>query len=130
GIFARAPRPDLILLDLLLPDGEGQEFIRQMRCADSSTADADNELALESEERIPIVVLTASDDDETRRQCESLNVDNYMCKPVSEEEFLRVIRQHKHLMLLSSAAQPSAALNGNIDFDQPIDSDDPLPPPD
>jgi two-component system, chemotaxis family, response regulator Rcp1 len=86
GIFARAPRPDLVLLDLVLPDGDGIEVLRGIR-------------DLAGNAQIPVVVLTASDDEDDRESCESLTIDNYITKPVDEEKFLRVIRDHKRLLI-------------------------------
>ena len=86
AVFARAPRPDLILLDLLLPDGDGIDVLRGIR-------------ELPSVGQVPVVVLTASDDESDRRSCESLSIDDYIQKPVDEEKFLRVIREHKRLLV-------------------------------
>src|SRR4051812_17105667 len=49
GVFARAPRPDLVLLDLLLPKVNGLEVLAAVR-GDAKLHD------------IPVVVLTASPD--------------------------------------------------------------------
>ncbi len=61
----------------------------------------------------PVVVLTSSDDMETRERCQSMNVDDFITKPVDEEQFLRVVREHKRLMMFSRtvvASEPHAAL--------------------
>lgn len=86
AVFARAPRPDLVLLDLVLPDGDGIDVLRGIRQSQGVTP-------------IPVVVLTASDDADDRQSCESLLIDNYITKPVDEEKFLRVIRDHKRLLI-------------------------------
>lgn len=91
GVFARAPRPAVILLDLFLPDTDGVEFLRKLR--------AENELA-----NIPVVVLTSSDDGSDQRQCEQLGVSSYIRKPFNEEKFLSVIRRIKGLSLAIEAA--------------------------
>jgi len=91
GRFARAPRPDLVLLDLLLPDGEGLEVLRQLR-------------ETPGQEETAVVVLTAAESDAMRQACEQLHVDNYITKPVDEEKFLRVIREHKRLLLFDRAS--------------------------
>jgi CheY-like chemotaxis protein len=79
GVFARAPRPDLILLDLLLPKVNGLEVLAAVR--------QDAKLS-----EIPVVVLTASPDDELRSQAELLGVDGYISKPVAWEKFLATVR--------------------------------------
>jgi len=80
GKFARAPRPDLILLDLGLPKTDGREVLEQIK--------ADDDLS-----QIPVVVLTASNSEEDRLATEKLNVENYMTKPIDLERFLSVVKE-------------------------------------
>jgi CheY-like chemotaxis protein len=80
GKFSRAPRPDLILLDLGLPKQDGREVLAEVKTDD----------ALRS---IPVVVMTNSDDEEDRLQSELLGVDSFITKPVDTEKFLSVVRQ-------------------------------------
>lgn len=82
GVFARAPRPDLILLDLLLPKVSGLEVLAAVR-GDEKLRD------------IPVVVLTGSVDEELRAQAESLGVDGYIGKPVEWPKFLATVRALK-----------------------------------
>jgi CheY-like chemotaxis protein len=84
--FARAPRPDLILLDLNLPRKSGMDVLGELR-EDSELKD------------IPVVVLTASEAAEDRAQCELLEVDSYITKPVNLEKFLAVVKQLKRFWL-------------------------------
>ncbi len=86
GVFARAPRPDLILLDLDLPKKDGRQVLTEVRAAP----------ALES---IPVVVLTGSLVHRTILQAEQLRVDDFMTKPVSLEQFIRVIKSLRRLWL-------------------------------
>src|SRR5436309_12970797 len=62
GVFVHAPRPDVILLDLLLPKINGLEVLATVR-GDDKLKD------------IPVVVLTGAADDELRMQAELLGVD-------------------------------------------------------
>lgn len=87
GIFARAPRLDLLLLDMLLPDGTGIDVLEEMLEIHPDSG------------RIATVVLTALEDDTYRQRCDELGVYDYIQKPVSEDEFLRVVRDHKKLMI-------------------------------
>jgi two-component system, chemotaxis family, response regulator Rcp1 len=82
GIFARAPRPDLILLDLGLPKKDGREVLAEIR--------ADNELR-----DIPIVVMTGSTDEADMAHTQMLQVESYLVKPVSLSKFLHVVRELK-----------------------------------
>lgn len=79
GIFAKAPRPDLILLDLLLPKKDGLEVLAEIK-ADFDLKD------------IPIVILTSSDTEDDRSRCRLLHVDDYITKPVNLEKFLHVVK--------------------------------------
>ncbi|MFV2067744.1 MAG: response regulator [Pirellulales bacterium] len=80
GSFAMAPRPDLILLDLKLPKKDGRQVLDEIRaCHDLM--------------RIPVVVLTISEEGEKRLREENLQVESYLIKPVDIEQFLTVIRQ-------------------------------------
>jgi CheY-like chemotaxis protein len=85
GVFARAPRPDIILLDLLLPKKDGFDVLRELKAAP--------ELAT-----IPVIVMTSSDAAADREKCHALHVDDYVTKPVNLDKFLDVMkRQRKHL---------------------------------
>ncbi len=87
GVFARAPKPDVILLDLFLPDTTGVELLRRLR--------EDDVLA-----NIPVVILTSSDDGSDQYACEQLGVSSYIRKPVNEAKFLSVIRRLRELSLI------------------------------
>ena len=78
GKFSRAPRPDLILLDLGLPKKDGREVLKEIK-ADPGLAE------------IPVVVLTASTDQEDRLASERLQVESYLTKPVNLEKFLELV---------------------------------------
>jgi len=77
--YAKAPRPDLILLDLNLPRKDGREVLREIK--------ADRQL-----KRIPVVVLTTSDADEDILKSYDLCANCYITKPVDLYQFIRVIR--------------------------------------
>jgi two-component system, chemotaxis family, response regulator Rcp1 len=82
GMFAKAPRPDLILLDLRLPKIDGLKVLAEIRSDDGLKS-------------IPVVVMTASKDDEDEQRCEMLDVEHYITKPVDLEKFLAVVKQLK-----------------------------------
>jgi two-component system, chemotaxis family, response regulator Rcp1 len=82
GRFARAPKPDLVLLDLMLPKRNGLEVLAELR----------SDLSLKD---LPVVVLTASEHEEDRTQCELFQVDCYIQKPVNLEKFLEIVKQLK-----------------------------------
>ena len=78
GAFADAPQPDLILLDLNLPNKDGREVLAEIK--------ADRELA-----KIPIVVLTTSQADEDIARAYQLHANCYITKPVDFNQFLHII---------------------------------------
>lgn len=80
GIFHRAPRPDLVLLDLGLAKKDGREVLAEIR--------ADENL-----KSIPVVILTASVRDTDYLKSQLMGVDAYLVKPVNMTDFLNVIRQ-------------------------------------
>ncbi len=80
GVFADAPRPGLILLDLNLPRKDGREVLAEVK--------ADAELR-----SIPVVVLTTSDAEEDILRSYSLHANAYVTKPVDFDRFIEVVRQ-------------------------------------
>lgn len=82
GRFSRAPRPDLVLLDLGLPSLDGRELLAAMR--------ADPEL-----QDIPVVVMTGEATSVHDSMLDSLDVQGFMVKPVNMEKFLALVEQLK-----------------------------------
>ncbi len=76
----RERRPDLILMDILMPGMSGLEAIRHIR------ADADQQVA-----SIPIVVITARVMPGDREECMAAGADEYLPKPVSLKRLIEVI---------------------------------------
>ncbi|HEX7746581.1 MAG TPA: response regulator transcription factor [Micromonosporaceae bacterium] len=74
---AKAHRPDLVVLDVMLPDLDGFEVIRQMR---------------EEGTRTPVVFLTARDATDDKIRGLTLGGDDYVTKPFSLEELTARIR--------------------------------------
>ncbi len=82
GKFSRAPRPDLILLDLGLPLKDGREVLTETKADDSLKV-------------IPVVVMTASTDETDRIESENLSVQAYLQKPVDLGKFLELVKELK-----------------------------------
>ena len=68
--------PDLILLDLGLPDMDGMEIIRQVRTWSS----------------VPIIVLSARTQEQEKVRALDLGADDYLTKPIGTSELLARIR--------------------------------------
>jgi two-component system KDP operon response regulator KdpE len=70
-------RPDLIVLDLGLPDMQGHELLRAMRARNDS---------------VPIVVLSSRDDEAGKVQALDSGADDYVTKPFGMDELLARLR--------------------------------------
>ena len=77
--FAKAPRPHLIVLDLNLPKKDGREVLAAIKADDSL-------------KRIPVVVLTTSQDEQDVLRSYNLHANCYITKPVDLDQFIRVVR--------------------------------------
>jgi two-component system, OmpR family, response regulator RegX3 len=75
GAFERA-RPDLVLLDVMLPDGSGFEVCRELR----------------ARSRVPIIMLTARGEEADRVAGLELGADDYVVKPFSARELVARVR--------------------------------------
>jgi PAS domain S-box-containing protein len=78
--LARAQQPDLILLDLNLPDMTGDEVLHRLK-SDPSTR------------QIPVIMVSADAMGERVEQLLRLGASGYLTKPYKLDEFLRVIQQ-------------------------------------
>lgn len=82
GPFVKAPRPDLILLDLGLPKMDGREVLDEIK--------ADHQF-----QSIPVVIQTSSQTHEDIVRSEQLNVESYLVKPLDLDKFLTLIHDLK-----------------------------------
>ncbi len=74
------PIPEIILLDLNMPDMGGEEFLRRIK--------ADNEL-----DAIPVVILTTSDSERDIIESYKLHASGYIKKPIKLEDFHQVLQK-------------------------------------
>jgi two-component system, chemotaxis family, response regulator Rcp1 len=79
GEHAKAPRPDLIMLDLNLPRKDGREVLKEIK--------EDDDL-----KRIPVVILTTSKAEEDIVKSYSLHANCYVTKPLAIEQFITVVK--------------------------------------
>jgi len=80
------PLPDLVLLDVQMPDTDGIEVLRKVK--------ATPEL-----KRIPVIVLTSSKKESHVAQAYDLGANSFLVKPVSFEDFVELIRTIKNYWL-------------------------------
>ena len=81
---AGEPRPDLILLDVMMPEMDGHEVLRRLR-AQPSTAD------------IPVIFVTALDADEDEEIGLALGAVDYVTKPIKPALLLARVKAHLEL---------------------------------
>ena len=85
-LFARGSRcrakeaSYLLMLDIRMPKVDGVEVLRQIK--------ADPEL-----KKIPVIMLTTTDDPREVAHCHALGCSNYIVKPVDYEKFAEAIKQ-------------------------------------
>lgn len=76
--LARSRKPDLVILDLMLPGMSGLDVCRQLRTASD----------------VPIIMLTAKDSEADKVSGLELGADDYMTKPFSMRELVARVRAH------------------------------------
>ena len=100
---ARDMRPDIVVLDVMLPDMDGLEVLRRLRT---------------EFERTPVLFLTAKDAVEDRIAGLTAGGDDYVTKPFSIEELvlrLRALLRRSHVAL---AADSSLLTVGDLSLDE------------
>ena len=93
---AESWKPDIILMDLRMPVMDGPTAIRTLR-SNPDTSD------------IPIFVLSAYSDAETRDQCKQIGVDKFMSKPINVEKVDAAIKE-----ILKRQTQETASRLGDL----------------
>ncbi len=101
ALHGREP-PDVVILDLMLPDGDGLDICRQMRARSDSP--------------IPILMLTARGDPMDRVVGLEMGADDYLPKPFEPRELLarlRAILRRRH-----AGPRPDVLRYGRIEIDR------------
>jgi two-component system response regulator RegX3 len=94
--------PDLVLLDLRLPDGDGRDLAREIR----------------STSAVPIIMLTARGTELDRIVGLELGADDYVVKPFSGAEVVARIRAVLRRTRANAAAPPATPIAmGNLEVD-------------
>ncbi len=84
--YAKAPRPDLILLDLNLPKKDGREVLKELKLDDNLKS-------------IPTVILTVSKAEEDVFKTYNLHANCYITKPLDLNQFSHVVKSIKEFWL-------------------------------
>lgn len=69
-------RPDIVLLDVMLPDCDGMEVCYEIR----------------KKYKMPIIMLTASSSEKDRKRSFELGVDDYVAKPFYTKELVALVK--------------------------------------
>lgn len=73
--WAQKNEPDLVIVDYMMPELDGLEFIRRLR-------------ATPGKENLPILMVTANDQKQVRYQALEMGAADFLTKPVDKTEFL------------------------------------------
>ena len=86
-----AELPDLVVLDIMMPEMDGFEVCRRLR----------------EWSQLPIIMLSARDDESDKVQCLDLGADDYITKPFGKDEFIARVRA---VMRRAEAASPTPTI--------------------
>jgi two-component system KDP operon response regulator KdpE len=98
---ARARRPDLIILDLGLPDGDGVEFLRDLR----------------GWSKVPVIVLSARVGEQDKIGALDAGADDYLTKPFGVGELLARVRATSRRHLEAGADAGAVFEFGDVKID-------------
>ncbi len=105
-MMASSHNPDVVLLDLGLPDIDGIDIIKKIR----------------TWSQMPIIVISARTEDKDKIDALDVGADDYLTKPFSVEELLARIRVTKRRLsaMQSSNKSESVFINGNLKIDYAV----------
>jgi two-component system OmpR family response regulator len=101
--IARSGKPDLIILDILLPQMNGLEVCRILR----------------KEMAIPIIMLTARDTEIDKITGLDLGADDYVTKPFSMRELMSRIRSLLRRAEIQPVTSETKLISGDLEIDVP-----------
>ena len=100
--LAASQNPDMVLLDLGLPDGDGVEVIKKVRLWTET----------------PIIVISARDEDADKIEALDAGADDYLTKPFSVAELLARLRStQRRLTHLAAGSTDAVFKNGDLVID-------------
>ncbi|HHV29763.1 GGDEF domain-containing response regulator [Acetivibrio mesophilus] len=105
--MVRVEKPDLVLLDVVMPDMDGFEVCKILR------DDEGNNL-------MPIIMLTAQDNEDDKLTGLELGADDYIIKPFNSRELASRVRNTLRRIDRNRWANPLTGLQGNIEIQTEI----------
>jgi two-component system, OmpR family, KDP operon response regulator KdpE len=100
-IEAGTRKPDVVILDLGLPDGDGVDFIRDLRTWST----------------IPVIVLSARVLETAKIEALDAGADDFLAKPFGVGELLARVRAVLRRKIAGSSAKPSLFRFGDVEVD-------------
>ncbi len=107
--LVRMHKPDLVVLDVILPDMDGFAVCKLLRDSESNNL-------------MPIILLTSKDDQDDKLHGLELGADDYITKPFNERELLSRIRNTLRRIDRNRSANPLTGLRGNLEIQRDVDS--------
>lgn len=105
----REEKPDLVLLDVVMPDIDGFEVCRILRESESNNL-------------MPIIMLTSKDNQDDKLMGLELGADDYIIKPFNNRELLSRVRNTLKRIERNRGANPLTGLSGNLEIQAEINS--------
>jgi two-component system KDP operon response regulator KdpE len=96
-----AEMPDLVVLDIMMPEMDGLEVCRRLR----------------EWSQLPIIMLSARADEKDKVQCLDLGADDYITKPFGKDEFIARVRAVMRRVEVTSPTPTTPSLkNDNLEI--------------
>jgi diguanylate cyclase (GGDEF)-like protein len=103
----REEKPDLVILDVIMPGMDGFEVCKALRDDESNNL-------------MPIIMLTAQDDEDNKLTGLELGADDYIIKPFNPREFTSRVRNTLKRIDRNRWANPLTGLQGNLELQAEI----------
>lgn len=107
--MVKIEKPDLVLLDVVMPDYSGFEICRILRESESNNL-------------MPIIMITSQDAQEDILVGLELGADDYVKKPFNERELVSRIKNIFRRIDRNRNANPLTGLNGNLEIERDVTS--------
>lgn len=96
--MALEDKPDLILLDVMLPEMDGFEVLRRVR----------------EQSQVPIIMVTAREEESDKVDALELGADDYITKPFSNRELIARVKANMRRTAVSGAEPPAVIDDGRL----------------
>ena len=107
--LVREEKPDLVLLDVVMPDVNGFDICRILRGSESNNL-------------MPIIMLTSKNDHEDMITGLDIGADDYIAKPFDKRELLCRVKNTLRRIDRNRNANPLTGLPGNFEIQRELDS--------